>query len=130
MPIGQWVILMTQILLYTVNKFFMTGKPHRAKSLENPSIVIEYSSLAEYYENKCDFVLRKKFPYLAKVIIRLRMIFSEIMIIGILITQGLILVTQPPNIMFWGFLIFSLTLQTAVVSASEENPKMLRHCAG
>ena len=32
--------------------------------------------------------------------------------------------------MFWGFLIFSLTLQTAVVSASEENSKMLRHCAG
>jgi len=121
---------MTQILMYTVNKFFMPGKAHRAKSLENPSITVEYPSLGEYYEDKCDYVLRKKFPSFAKVLIRVRMIFSEMMIIAILITQGFILVLQPPNLMFWGFLIFSLTLQTAVVSASEENPKMLRHCAG
>ena len=86
MPIGQWVILMTQVLLYTVNKFFMSGKPHRTKSLDNPLVTVEYPSMAEYYEDKCDFVLRKKFPALARVIIRLRMIFSEMMIISILIT--------------------------------------------
>lgn len=78
--------------MYTVNKFFMPGKPHRARSLENPNIKIEYPSMAEYYEDKCDLVLRKKFPSFAKVLIRLRMIFSEMMIIIILITQGFILV--------------------------------------
>ena len=85
--------------------------------------------MAEFYEDKCDFVLRKKFPSFARIIIRLRMIFSEMMIIGILIIQGFILVLQPPNLMFWGFLIFSLTLQTAVVSASEEDENMLKRCA-
>lgn len=66
--------------------------------------------MGDYYEDKNAFVLRKKFPSLAKLIIRITMIFSEMMIISILITQGFILVLQPPNLMFWGFLIFSLTL--------------------
>lgn len=57
------------------------------------------------------------------------MIFSEMMIIIILIVQGFILVFQSPNLLYWGFLIFSLTLQTAVVSASEENPTLLKRCA-
>ena len=42
--------------------------------------------MSDYYEEKCDFVLRKKFPSCARILIRLRMIFSEMMIIGILIT--------------------------------------------
>lgn len=56
------------------------------------------------------------------------MIFSEIMILAILIVQGFILAFQDANLMYWGFLIFSLTLQTAVVSASEEKLSLLRRC--
>lgn len=128
MPYTQWTILMVQVLMTTVNKFFLPGIV-KEKSLENPSVYKNYLSLGDYYEEKCDLVLRKKFPTTARFLIRLRMIFSEMMIILILITQGFILVTQNPNLLFWGFLIFSLTLQTAVVSATEENPQMLRRCS-
>ena len=93
-----------------INNLYVSDKPYRQKSIENPNVYKEYASIAEYYEEKCDIVLRKKFPATARVIIRLSMIFSEMMIIGILIIQGLILVQQSPNLMFWGFLIFSLTL--------------------
>jgi hypothetical protein len=109
----------------TINKFFLPGIV-KEKSLENPSVYKNYLSLGEYYEEKCDLVLRKKFPRAARLLIQLRMIFSEIMIILILITQGFILVNQTANLLFWGFLIFSLTLQTAVVSANEEDPNVLR----
>lgn len=42
--------------------------------------------MGDYYEDKNAFFLRKKFPSLAKVLIRVTMIFSEMMIISILIT--------------------------------------------
>lgn len=42
--------------------------------------------MGDYYEDKNAFVLRKKFPSFAKVLIRVTMIFSEMMIISILIT--------------------------------------------
>jgi len=83
--------------------------PYKANSIDG-SGEREYDSMADYYEERCDFVLRKKFPGSARLLIRVRIIFSEMMIISILITQGFILVLQPPNLMFWGFLIFSLTL--------------------
>lgn len=100
---------MLQVLMTTVNKFFLPGIV-KEKSLENPAVKKNYPSLGEYYEEKCDIVLRKKFPATGRILIRLRMIFSEMMIILILITQGFILVSQPANLLFWGFLIFSLTL--------------------
>ena len=78
--------------MYTVNRMYMQGKTYKAKSLENPTVNKDYPSMSDYYEDKCDFVLRKKFPACARILIRLRMIFSEMMIIGILIIQGFILV--------------------------------------
>lgn len=45
----------------------------------------EYSSTADYYETKNDYVLRKKFPISAKVINMFSLIVSEMMIIFILI---------------------------------------------
>jgi len=72
--------------------------------------------------------LTKKFPFLAKIFIRVSMIFSEIMIMGILILQGLVLALQEPNLLYWGFLIFSLTLQTAVVSATVEDLNLYKKC--
>jgi hypothetical protein len=56
------------------------------------------------------------------------MIFSEIMIMGILILQGLVLAFQEPNLLYWGFLIFSLTLQAAVVSATVEDISLYKKC--
>jgi hypothetical protein len=117
-PVAQWIIFILQVMMVSVNNMFISDKVFKQKSIENPSIIRDYTSASEYFEEKCDFVLRKKFPATARVIIRLQMIFSEMMIIFILIIQGFILVSQEPNLMFWGFLIFSLTLQTAVVSAS------------
>jgi hypothetical protein len=110
-PTGQWVIFFLQVLMALVNDFFRASPsgPYKAHALDG-SGEQSYYSMADYYEEKCDFVLRKKFPGSARLLIRVRIIFSEMMIIVILITQGFILVLQPPNLMFWGFLIFSLTL--------------------
>lgn len=69
----------------TVNKFFLPEETWE-KSLENPLVKKKYNSLGEYYEEKCDLVLRKKFPATGRFIIKLRMIFSEMIIILILIT--------------------------------------------
>lgn len=106
------MILITNLLMSTVNSFFSREKEATVirKSIENPNHTVRYWSVAEYYEDKCDYVLKMKFPTLAKFFIKLTMIFSEIMIIAILIIQGLILAFQQPNILLWGFLIFSLTL--------------------
>ena len=126
-PVGQWLILILCVFITTINMMFAKGTPVNKKSLHDNKIKY-YPTSADYYEDKCDFILKKKFPSLAKVMIRVSMIFSEMMILVILIIQGLILATQQPNIMYWGFLIFSLTLQTAVVSASEENKSIISKC--
>ena len=77
---------------------------------------------AEYYEEKIDKILTKKFPSLAKIVIRVRVVLSEIMILFILIVQTMILAFQSQaNIMFWGFLFFSLILQAYVISSSYGN---------
>jgi hypothetical protein len=57
------------------------------------------------------------------------MIFSEMMILIILIVQGAIVAGQEPNIIFWGFLIFSFILQTSVVSITDNSRENLQKCA-
>ncbi len=95
--------------MYTINYCFRKDKKIMRQSFESEEIV-EYGSSAEYYESKCDFVLRKKFPSTSKFLNRIVYIFSNMMILFILILQGFILAFQPPSILFWGFLILSLTL--------------------
>lgn len=72
--------------MVSINNLFVSDKTYKQKSIENPNVIKEYNSIAEYYEEKNDFVLRKKFPGTARVLIRLTMIFSEMTIIAILIT--------------------------------------------
>ena len=57
------------------------------------------------------------------------MIFSEMMILIILIVQGAIVAGQEPNLIFWGFLSFSFTLQTSVVSITDNSKEHLLKCA-
>ena len=64
----------------------------KRRSPENASELVEYESIADYYEAKNDFVLRKKFPTTAKILNMFVYIISEMMIIFILIAQGMILV--------------------------------------
>ncbi len=92
-PWSQWLILMLFVFITTVNKFFELRKV-KLRSIENPNLKIDYNSVADYYEAKCDYILKIKFPKLAKILIKLQMIFSEMMILIILIVQGLILVVQ------------------------------------
>ncbi len=119
-------------LIATINSFFAKnknkGKPIIKKSFDIKGEQITYNSIALYYEAKCDHILMMKFPTLAKVLIRISMIFSEVMIIGILIVQGFILVFQAPNIMYWLFLIFSMILQVSVISFNEYSIKHARRC--
>lgn len=98
------------------------------QSFDNDTEMIEYASTAEYFEAKCDFILRKKFPSTSKFLNRIIYIFSEMMILIILLAQGFILAFQPPSVLFWGFLILSLTLQRVIVSAGDENPDMYKRC--
>lgn len=85
-PVGQWGILMACVFLTTINKFYRKDKRQKvAPAFENPSKKVTYDSTSEYYEAKCDFVLRIKFPNLAKILVKIQMIFSEMMIIAILI---------------------------------------------
>lgn len=79
-------------MITTTNDFFRKDKTFKKKSFENDAISVTYHSTAEYYEDKCDFILKKKFPSLTKWLIRIQMIFSEMMFLIILIVQGLILV--------------------------------------
>jgi hypothetical protein len=50
------------------------------------------------------------------------------MIMLILILQSLTLVFQDPNLLYWGFLVFSLVLQSAVVSATEATKELYHKC--
>lgn len=82
---------MLHVLMSTVNSFFKKDKNFTKPSFENPNIIVKYESTGEFYEDKCDYVLKIKFPKFAKFLIRITMIFSEIMILAILIIQGFIL---------------------------------------
>jgi len=46
---------------------------------------VEYDSVALKYEAKNDYYLAKKFPFLTKVGIRVRMIVSEVGILALII---------------------------------------------
>jgi hypothetical protein len=127
-PYWQWILLFLYVFMATINYCFRKDKSIKRQSFENDEIV-EYGSSAEYYESKCDHVLRKKFPGTSKVLNRIVYIFSNMMILIILIIQGFILAFQQPNVLFWGFLILSLTLQRVVVSAGDQNPKLYKRCA-
>ena len=109
-PYWSWLILVLYILMAAVNSCFKKDREIKRHSFENPDKETIYESTAAYYEAKCDFVLRKKFPWTAKILNRIVYICTEMMILIILIIQGFILAFQPPSFLFWGFLIFSLTL--------------------
>jgi len=68
--------------LFTVNRFFKADKEGESPREFNGQ---KYYSAAEYHEAFNDFNLTLKFPKLAKIFIRVRMMFSEIMIMLILI---------------------------------------------
>jgi hypothetical protein len=113
---------MLSVLMATTNSFFREEpEPKYRPCPDDDKKIQAYVSEANYYEVKCDYVLRKKFPGTIRLIVRLSNILSEMMIIIILIVQGVVLASQSPNLIFWGFLIFSFTLQTAVVSTIDIN---------
>jgi hypothetical protein len=112
-----------------VNRAYRRDKPKIEPDFDNNKKMVEYGSTAEFYEAKCDYVLRKKFPTTTKILNAIVFICSEMMILIILIVQGFILAFQPPSILFWGFLALSLTLQRIVVSAGDENPELYKRCA-
>lgn len=81
-PFQQWIILILNFGLFTVNRFF---KADKEGTVENEFNGEKFKSAGEYYEARNDFNLTLKFPRLAKIFIKIRMIFSEIMIMLILI---------------------------------------------
>jgi hypothetical protein len=85
-PIAQWVIFMLSVLMATTNSFFREEvDPKYRPSPEDEKKILPYVSEANFYEAKCDYVLRKKFPGSTRLLVRLASIFSEMMILIILI---------------------------------------------
>jgi hypothetical protein len=84
-PIGQWIILMLHVLMSAVNYCFRKDKKIIKQNPANEGEQKEYKSTAHYYEEKCDQVLRKKFPTISKYLNRIIQIFSNMMILIILI---------------------------------------------
>ena len=75
--------------LFTVNRFFKADKDGEKERKFNGEV---FKSAGEYYEAINDYNLTLKFPKLAKTFIKVRMFFSEVMIMTILILQSLTLV--------------------------------------
>lgn len=98
------------------------------KDPEEPTQTKFYRTEAEYFEDKVDATLRKKFKLIAKYLNRVMQVISQFIIIIILIVQCVIVMLQPPSLFFWGFLIFSLVLQTVVIKTTEDNPKFYPKC--
>jgi hypothetical protein len=80
--------------LFTVNRLFKKGKmDNKGKMLEKiegecydgKNTVKLFESHAEKYEERNDYHLSRKFPYLSRVGIRLRMIVSEVGIMTLII---------------------------------------------
>jgi hypothetical protein len=115
-------------MMTSINYCFRRDKKLLKQSFDDPDKMIEYMSTADYYEAKCDYVLRRKFPKSAKILNRIKQIFSQMMIITILMLQGIILALQKPSLFFWGMLIFSLSLQSVVINSSSDNPQMYKKC--
>jgi hypothetical protein len=80
--------------LFTVNRLFKKGKmDNKGKMLEKiegecydgKDTVKLFESNAEKYEERNDYHLSRKFPYLSRVGIRFRMIVSEVGIMTLII---------------------------------------------
>lgn len=118
-PFGQWVILGLFVFMKNINNLFKTNEYQKKKAarkgreLKTTNLV---EKDADFYEDKIQKILTKKFPFLAKIFIRIKVSLGEMMNLSILIVQSLTLAFQKPNIMYWGFLIFSLILQAVVIS--------------
>ncbi len=59
------------IFMYFINNLYKIDKSIKRQSPEDPNRIIEYKSTSEYYEAKCDSVLRKKFPGTSKILNRI-----------------------------------------------------------
>jgi len=83
------------LALFTINRLFKKKKKDepliKGACFDGKSLEKTYDSYAEKFEARNDYNLQRKFPFLAKVGIRVRMIISEIGIMAILILQTLIL---------------------------------------
>jgi hypothetical protein len=79
---------MLSVLMSTINNFFVEDKIVVEKSFEDEKQTSTFASTSAYYEAKCDYILQRKFPSSARFLIRIGMIFSEMMILIILIVQG------------------------------------------
>ncbi len=81
--------------LFTVNRLFKPKKNEETiigLCYEGTYENIEYGSHGEKYEAKNDYYLSQRFQFLTRVGIRVRMIVSEVGIMGLIICQSLILV--------------------------------------
>ena len=117
-PFGQWVILLLFVLMKNINNMFKTEK-YKVAKMAKKGITYEVDKTvkdADYYEEKIEKILTRKFPFLSKIFIRIQVGISEAMNLTILIVQSLTLAFQEPNIMYWGFLVLSLVLQAIVIS--------------
>ena len=126
MPKSYWIILFIFSCLSVVNYAF---RYEQKIEVTQTGKTIVHRSVADYYEEKCKANLRKKFPYWTKIVNRILYIISEMMIIIILLTMGVILTIQTPNMLFWGSLILSLTLQYVVVCATDSDSDLYIKCA-
>ena len=81
--------------LFTVNRLFKKGKEDEiipGPCYDGKSTFKYYNSVAEVYEARNANNLSKKFPFLSRFGQRVRMVISEIGIMGLIICQTLILV--------------------------------------
>ena len=67
-----------------INFMFCKDKKFKRADPSDPKHIIEYEATADYYEAKCDAVLRKKFPATSKFLNRITQIFSMFIIVIIL----------------------------------------------
>ena len=89
-----------------------------------------FLSTADFYEDKIDEVLRKKFPRTIRCISRVSYIISEFMIIIILMIQLLLLSTVAPiSIFFWIINILTLLIMTAIITGDPEQIKHYEKCS-
>ena len=93
-PITQWAILLIMFGLFAVNRLFKKGRLGKdgkkidtidGDSYDGKNTVKVFESYAEMFEERNDYYLSRKFPYLSRVGIRLRMIVSEISIMTLII---------------------------------------------
>lgn len=81
---------MVYIILTSVNSFFRYDKSIYKKDKQTGEQK-KFKSTADFYEDKCDTVIRRKYPETVKLLSKIVSILSEFMIMFILIVQGIIL---------------------------------------